>query len=432
MGRSIKARLTLKAIDAAAPDPAGDVLIWDTAVPGFGLRIKPSDTRSFVLTYRNRHGRSRWYTIARLGVMTPDEARVEARRLLAEVARGNDPAEQRAGDRSAITVQQLCEEYLDRSEKGLLLTRRGKPKKALTLYTDRGRIKRHVIPLLGHLPVKDLSSADVRRFARDVAAGKTAADEKTGKHGRAIVKGGPGASARTLGLLGAVLQYAADEGVISINPVRGVVRQRDNRREVVLSRDQYRELGARLEAAEDRAENEAALDAIRLIALTGARRSEALRLKWSEVDLAGRCLRLEDTKTGASLRPLGAPAVALLKARQERARGAHVFPGRSPQSALVGLPRAWERTFKGSTFADLSPHSLRHAFAATCDELGLSLPTIAALLGHTTRVGGVTGGYIRKADPALLAAADRVSTWIDNAMRGKTATVSAIGATSKR
>src|SRR5690606_36018927 len=151
--------------------------------------------------------------IARLGVMTPEEARSEALILLADVARGGDPADDRASNRKALTVEQLCREYVDRCEKGLLLTRRGLPKKPYTLYVDRGRLERHVIPLLGNRPIKDVTPADIRKLMRDVTAGRTAITEKTqAKRGRAIVRGGAGAAARLVGLLGAVFQYAVDDG----------------------------------------------------------------------------------------------------------------------------------------------------------------------------------------------------------------------------
>ena len=145
-----------------------------------------------------------------------------------------------------MTVRQLCQAYLNACEKGLILGKSGRPKKSSTLYIDRGRIERHILPLLGGRHLRDLKAPDIARFMRDVAAGKTASDVKTGFRGRAIVEGGSGTAARTVGLLGGILSFAVSEGIIPVNPVRGVKRPADRRIEVRLTNEQYRMLGKAL------------------------------------------------------------------------------------------------------------------------------------------------------------------------------------------
>lgn len=129
------ARLTKRTVDAAHASGA-DYFAWDGELPGFGLRAKASGAKSFVVQYRNANGRSRRLTLGRYGVLTVEEARKAARVALAEVSRGSDPAENRRQERGAVTIETLCREYLDRAERGLILTRRGEPKRATTLYTD--------------------------------------------------------------------------------------------------------------------------------------------------------------------------------------------------------------------------------------------------------------------------------------------------------
>jgi integrase len=414
-------KLTKRAIDAIRPRSGADVFAWDSELPGFGIRVKPSGARSFIIQYRNRNGRSRRFTFGRYGVLTPEEARQKARVLLADVSRGHDPAEHKNAERSAMTVAELAREYLDKAQRGLILTRRGRSKKNSTLSIDQGRIERHIVPILGNRTVKDLRAADVRAFVRDVTSGKTAANSKTGKKGRRIrVKGGAGTATRTTGLLGAIFSYAVGEGYRADNPVWGVERPAYNRRHVRLDAAQYEVLEAALAEAEGK-EPWQAIAAARLLALTGARRGEVVHLQRRDCDIPGRCLRLGDTKTGESVRPLGNAALAVLKTALERSRSTYVFPAlRVAEGPYKGFPEAWNRMIRNrAELAALTPHGLRHSFASVADDLGFSEVTIGAIIGHAGS-GSVTRGYIHKLDSALIAAADRIASRIDDLMAGRT------------
>jgi integrase len=373
--------LTLKSIASLPPN----TVLWDDgkgSVPGFGARRRAGAAVAYVLKYRTAASRQRWHTIGRHGApWTPDMARAEARRILGSVARGADPAGQKQDARKAATVTNLCDDYLEAAMAGRILTRRRTTKKASTLATDTGRIKRHIKPLIGSLKVSAVTRADIERFRDMVTEGATKARVKTGKHGLARVAGGRGTATRTMGLLGAIFSFSVRRGLRPDNPVRGVERHADQGRDRRLSDEEYSALDSALRAMPDRVWPPG-VAATKFLAITGWRRGEMLALKWSEVDLVTRTARLVDTKTGASMRPLSHAACGVLRVLPRL--GDLVFPSSAgSDKQMRGFRKIWLRiAAKAELPADVTPHVLRHSFASIAADLGLSELTIAALLGH--------------------------------------------------
>lgn len=384
------------------------------AFKGFGIFVQASGTRTYFVDYRNVHGVRKRMTIGRHGPLTVEQARKLAMAELGGVVRGNDPADDRVTRRRSITVRELCHDYLTMAEKGLVLGKGNRPKKVSTLYTDRGRINRHIVPLLGSTRVVDLSKADINRFLRDVASGKTAKVEKTVKRGKSIVKGGAGTAARTTGLLSGIISFAVDQGIIEINPVHGVKRPADARRRRRLAPEEYGQLGQALAEARAKGETPQLIDAIWLLSLTGCRLGEIIHLKHAEVDRTGGCLRLEDSKEGASLRPIGRTVLDYLAAiGAVEDCPAVLAPVRDGQ-VFGGMARGWKRIAKKAKLEDVTPHTLRHSFASVASELGYTEPTIAAMLGHAA--GTITSRYIHHLDRVLISAADNVAATIQAMM----------------
>ena len=404
-------RLGLREIRAMEPNSE----VWDAAVPGFGARRQRSEAVAYVVLFRTAEGRTRRYTIGRHGApWTPETARSKALEVLAEArVKGTDPAAEKQAKRKAETIDQLLNLYLADAEAGTLITRHRRAKKASTLATDRSRIERHIRPLLGKQKVNAVKPTDIANFLRSVAEGKTARRIPTGKaRGLSNVRGGHGAASRTVGLLSGIFTYAVEHGMRSANPVHGVRRLADGRRERRLSDDEYSALGAGLRtAAQADAKGRfliwpSAVAAARFLAVTGWRSGEALGLRWSEVDLGRGTAILADTKTGRSMRPLSKAACDVL--REAPKLGDLVFPPTKGDGTMAGFRKFWDRIAKLAGLpSDITPHVLRHSFASLAADLGFSEPTIGVLIGHKGQT--ITSRYLHSADAVLLAAADSVA-----------------------
>lgn len=404
----MKAKITKRTVDAAKAG-GRDAFIWDAELKGFGLKVTPAGNRIYIVQYRTggRGSPTRRFTIGKHGApWTPDKARTEAKRILGGVADGKDPQTLKAIEKAAMTVKELCKLYLAEG---------CETKKASTIATDEGRIERHIKPLLGRKRVKDLTSNDIRRFMADVAKGKTAATVKTGEHGLARITGGKGTATRTVGLLGGIMSFAVAEGVRSDNPVRGVKRYPDKKGERFLTNTEMAKLGEVLNTLE-KAEA-LAVPAIRLLILTGCRKTEILSLKWSEVDFDLGCLRLADSKTGQKVVMLGAPALQIFASLSRQEGSDYVFPAMKGKGHYVGLPRAWIRIRKKAGLDDVRIHDLRHSFASVGAGAGMGLQIIGKLLGHADPK--TTARYAHIADDPVKAAADRISGSIAAALEGK-------------
>jgi integrase len=388
-------------------------IVWDAAVRGFGVRRQRGDAITYFLKYRTADGRQRWMTIGRHGSpWTPDMARDRAKTLLGEVVAGADPSAKKNALRKALTVQELCDRYFEDASSGKVRTRSKEAKKASTLAIDRGRIDRHIKPLLGKMSVASVTRHEVEKFLHDVGDGRTAGLTKTKTRGLARVTGGETAANRAVGLLGAIFSYAVRKDLRPDNPVRGVTLFADRKKERRMSDEEYARLGAALQNAETTIWPPA-VAAARFIALTGFRRGEVLALRPAEVDLARRTAILAETKTGKSIRPLSHAACEVLSKLART--GDLVFPASRRDGQMTGFPKLWARIAKlGALPDDVTPHVLRHSFASLAADLGYSEPTIAALVGHKGRT--ITSRYVHSADAVLLAAADAVSDRIAQLM----------------
>ncbi|TZG25714.1 tyrosine-type recombinase/integrase [Sphingomonas montanisoli] len=407
-------KLTTHMIESAKVPSAGQTFLWDGELKGFGVRVGSTGVKSYVLQYRSPDGRLRRSVYARFPVFSVDEARKEAIRMLADVTRGVDPADVKEAKRAAPTIGEVCDWYLKEAEAGRLLGRRRLPIKASTVRMERSRIDRHIRPLIGHRKVSGLKPADIEAMQADIAGGKSAADKGKGR-GRKTT-GGSGAASRVISTLHSMCEHAVRLGVIDSNPAKGARRMASSRRTRRLSAIELGKLGAAMRLAASRDESPTGLAAVRLIALSGFRLSEAQEVERAWVDAEGSAVHFPDTKSGAQDRPIGKLALAVIEAQPEIASCPYVFPSDSGDSHYKQVPDVLQRLCISAKIEGVTAHTLRHTFGSVAGDLGYTELTIAALLGHGKR--GVTQGYIH-IEEALREAVDRVSAKIADLLDGR-------------
>lgn len=413
-------KITKPIADAAEPRTARYIL-WDADLSGFGLRVTPAGAKTWVLKYRagegGRNAAVRWFTLGSHPELAAPAARDAAKKALAQVQLGHDPAGDRLSKRKELTIAGLVDRY---EQEGLFVQRGariGTPMKPLTAQYTMARLRHHVIPLLGSRRASEVSEGDIERFFRQVAEGKSAKDEKTGTRTRIIVRGGEGAARKVVRDLSAVFAFAMRHQIVTSNPVAmASVRKTDNQRERYLSIEEIKRLGDALEALEKEGVNTKAVNIARLWALSGCRRNEIAGLCWEEVDFERGLLILGDTKTGRSIRPLGGAAIALLESLQTNAPDASrfVFPAERGDGFYQGTKRVWQTAIKKAGLPGVTPHVLRHTLGSAAASAGEALLMVGSLLGHSNARSTAIYAHVAH-DPARLAA-DRVTAPLAEAL----------------
>jgi integrase len=387
-------KLTKRAIDSLTyTRKSGAQCVWDDDFAGFGVRVYPSGRKSFVVSYR-ADGKQRFFTLGRYGELTLHEAKTRAMEVLAAVRRGEDPSGDRLAYRQSPTMEDLAERHMREHVRP-----RKKPK---GIENDARIWRKHVLPRLGKKKVADVTRADIYQLHAEMGV-------KT-----------KGQANRTLATLSKAFNLCEVWGwrPDGSNPVRHVQRYPENKRERYLSQAELLRLAEALNEVERlQLEEPAPIAAIRLLLLTGCRSGEIKELRWSEVDFDRKCLRLADSKTGRKTIYLSSGALEILAGIERQPDNPYVIVGANPGCHLVGLTRAWYRIRKRAGLEDVRLHDLRHTYASIGAGLGLSLPMIGTLLGHT--VPATTQRYAHLAAHPMLEAAERIGNSLDAAMSGR-------------
>jgi len=377
------AKITRRTIEKLAPAGKPFVL-YDSEIKGFGVRVMPSGVATYIIEYRPGEGgrgvAKKRMALGRTNELTPDEARIMAQNGLASVRGGEDPLLERETKRKEIKLSELIDQWEKERPAG---RKSGKPLAERTRTFMLARLRHHVVPILGNKRVSAVSVDDVNDMIRKVSKGETKLTEKsTKKRGRIIVRGGEGAARKVASDLSIIYSYAKEKRIVTDNPVSAARKPMAGKREDYLRVEEITAIGKALTQLEADNASKAGITILRLLILTGARPSEIEGLKWSEIDFEGRCLRLTDSKTGYSIRPLSSAAIAILEDATRIENTPYVFPATRGKGYYVGSARLWNKARDKAGLPDRVRYHARHAIATLALSGGHDIASVAAILGH--------------------------------------------------
>jgi integrase len=407
-----KKRLSKRVVDSLRAKPS-EFTVWDDALTGFGVRVRPSGIKTYVVVYRAGAGRKapvRKITLGTVGKLTPDTARTLAQKALGSVAHGKDPARDRAHARERLTVKELVDTFLaDHAESKL---------KPTTEKRYRHLLRQWVVPEVGSEKADALTRAAVANVHSRMKRKAVSAN-------------------RMLGAVGSMYGFAQRRGLVpeGYNPATRIERYSERRRERFLTTDELGRIGAALREAEtsgipwdvDEAQpnakhipkqkrrtvfGEFATAAVRLLLFTGCRLREILDLKWKYVDIERGLLLLPDTKTGQRTVILNSPALLVLASLPRM--GTYVVPGDNPERPRHDLKNVWSAVCGRTDLTGVRLHDLRHTYASFGAGSGLGLPIIGKLLGHAQSV--TTERYAHLGNDPLRRASESIAGTISTAM----------------
>ena len=373
-------RLTEAGVKRLPPPAKGNRITYDPALPGFGVRVTAAGHRAFVLTYYNRTGRQRRYTIGAFPDWSVTGAREEARKLKRQIDQGGDPLAELEAERGAPTVNELIRRFLEEH-----VSR----KRPSTQVDYRIAIARHIQPAIGSKKVAEVAWADVDAIHR-----------KLTKAGKPIQANRVAAVSSKMFALAIKWRLRLD------NPAKGIERNPETKRKRYATPAELQ----RLMPALDRHPDQQGADIFRLCMLTGCRSHEAMSARWDAVDLDAGVW----TKPGATTKqktdhviPLSTPARQLFAKLRRQTNSEWVFPAPDSNTGhRVTITKSWRLLCKAAKISGLRVHDLRHSFASQLVSQGASLPLVGTLLGHTQ--AQTTARYAHLFDDPQREAVERV------------------------
>lgn len=368
----MRMKLTQRAISAiTCPDPSGkQQLYWDTELKGFGVLVSGvSDAKTYVVK-GSIGGRSVRRKVGRTVLLTVASARERAKEMLLGLRAGRDPMVRRDA-----TVQAALDQYLQ--------ARQGLRPRSRESYLDSFRV--HLSDWLD-LPLSSITRSMVEARHRQIS--------------------GPAAANGTMRAFRAVWNHAADRDQdLPPNPVR--LRGQWNRlrpRERMVSADDLPRFYQAVMGLPS-----IGRDYLLLLLFTGLRRREAATLRWTDVDLSGRVIRIPAASTKAGRRldlPMTDLVHDMLVARRSIGDAVFIFPAAS-RSGHVEEPRVFLDAVAAACNIRISCHDLRRTFVTVAESCDISPIALRALVNHSLG-RDVTSGYVVMSPERLREPAQKV------------------------
>lgn len=386
MSMNIGQKLTKRFVESIKPHETDEQLIWDSELKGFGIRVFPTGRRTYFVQYRNQCGSTRRKKIGAHGVITADLARDEAKKLLGDVAKGEDPSKDFQKAKLKQTFEELADQYLEIYAKT--------EKKPKSYKEDKRMLERVILKKWRGKKIEEITTFDIQQLHHELHETTYMAN-------------------RIRSLLHTMFNLAIKWQWTTTNPVSGIKKYQEYERNRWLKNLELQKLYDVL----DSYHNQSVANAIRLLILTGARKNEVLSATWEQFDLEiGVWTKPAHSTKEKKMEhlPLSTQAVSLLKQMAGDATTPHLFPGKIPGHPLKDPKKAWNTIRKKAGFPEVRIHDIRHTHASHLVSSGLSLCIVGKLLGHTQ--ASTTKKYGHLADEPLRQATELFGSKVEMLM----------------
>lgn len=361
---------TKEAIENLVPLPTEVFNVSDVKIRGLRLRINPGGSKTFHL-YRKVHGRPVRFTIGRFPEITVQQARNKAIEVISKYNIGQDPAAEKAEIRNQLTFKEAWQRYY--IEHALRNTKRPDDNKKM--------LEKHVFPIIGSTRLSDITKEKIKKVHTSVWSAKKRKEGEMINYSHAD---------RIINTVSAIFNFVINEEYYKgANPCKGIKKQKSISRDRFLGSEELPKFFSSVDLEEPLFR-----DYFRLLLFTGARKTNVLSMKWSDIDFQLNRWRISETQTknkDVNVVILSAPALNILHERKSKndklqKPSLYVFPGKGKNGYLNDPKRAFQRVRDRMGVQDIRMHDLRRTLGSYMAIRGISLPIIGKALNHKSQI----------------------------------------------